>query len=106
MTPTKNQITEVTEMAQQMNVDANAALCSLSACSPSIFKVIGAKGVVESAAKTIERSQGVCLMSDCSIEKETEKAILVFYVVTNTRFWVPKSQIINDTFPIWIAQKN
>jgi hypothetical protein len=106
MTPNKKQITEVTEIAQQMGIDTDAALRSLSLCTPSMFKVIGAKGVVESAAKTIERSQGVCLMSDCSIEKETEKAYLVFYMVSNTKFWVPKSQITNNTFPIWIAQKN
>ncbi len=73
MTPTKKQITEVTAAASRMNVPVDAALETLRACSLSIYKVIGATGVVESAAKTIERSQGVCLMSDCSIERTTEK---------------------------------
>jgi hypothetical protein len=51
MKATKKQIAEVTEIANEMNCEINYALSTLANCSLSIYKVIGSKGVVESAIR-------------------------------------------------------
>jgi len=51
MKATKKQIAEVTAAANEMNFSIELALDTLSFCSLSIYKTIGAKGVVESAMR-------------------------------------------------------
>ncbi len=51
MKATKKQITEVTAIANDFDFSVEFALSTLSNCSASIYKVIGAIGVVESAMK-------------------------------------------------------
>ena len=51
MKATKKQIEEVTRVANEMNFDASLAVHTLNNCSISIYKVIGAKGVVESSIR-------------------------------------------------------
>lgn len=49
MKATKKQIADVTRMAEEMNFSVEKALITLSQSSLSIYKAIGAKGVVESS---------------------------------------------------------
>lgn len=51
MKATKKQIAEVTAVANEMNFSVELALRTLSNCSSSIYKAIGAKGVVESSVR-------------------------------------------------------
>lgn len=51
MKATKKQIEEVTAIATEMNFSADLAIKTLQTCSLSIYKVIGAKGVVESSIR-------------------------------------------------------
>ena len=51
MKATKKQITEVTNVANEMNCNIEQALSTLANCSKSIYDAIGAKGVVESAIR-------------------------------------------------------
>ena len=55
MKATKKQIAEVTAIALEMNFSADLAVSSLSNCSASIYKAIGAKGVVESSIRANSR---------------------------------------------------
>lgn len=51
MKPTKKQIAEVTAVATEMNHPVSLAIHTLNNCSSSIYKAIGAKGVVESSIR-------------------------------------------------------
>lgn len=108
MKPTKKQIEEVARIAKEMNFSEEKAINTLKNCSASIYKAIGAKGVVEASMKAQERMQGVNL-DDCQIERATDKAILVD--ITNgehqeLKIWVPKSIIKNGLIPNWFIQKH
>jgi len=103
MKATKKMITEVTRIAQEKNVDVNEALSTLSLCSLSIYKAIGAEGVVKSAKPRIQPQQ--------KITRETDKAVLFemtspkynhviedYPVIT---FWCPKSILVDGRAPEW-----
>ena len=51
MKATKRQIAEVTEIANEMNFSSEKAIHTLLNCSLSIYKAIGARGVVESSIR-------------------------------------------------------
>jgi len=112
MKATKSQIAAVTEVANQMNVNVAQALSSLAACSLSIYKVIGVKGVVESSVvantRTEARQNGGLLFADCVIVKTSEKAFLL-QLPAGTEKWIAKSIIKeidgNTIIPFW-AIKN
>ena len=52
MKATKKQLEEVKAMAIEMNFSTDLAIKTLQNCSLSIYKAIGAKGVVESSIRT------------------------------------------------------
>lgn len=111
MKATKSQIAEVTAEATKQGVNVESALSALANCSASIYKVIGAIGVVESAAKVSNEIQasndgGVQLTNDM-IVKVTEKAYLLNLNqgLTYQEKWVAKSTIKvingNSIIPFW-----
>lgn len=51
MKATKKQIAEVSAIAVEMNFSVELAVHTLETCSASIYKAIGAKGVVESSIR-------------------------------------------------------
>lgn len=112
MKASKSQITAVTEVANQMNVDVAQALNTLLNCSASIFATIGAKGVVESSIQEATRNavtqNGGLLFADCVIVKTSEKAYLL-QLPQGTEKWIAKSIIKeingNTIIPFW-ALKN
>jgi hypothetical protein len=110
MKATKKQIEEVTAEATVMNCDITIALSKFEYCSLSIYKSIGAKGLVEIALESINKNKinGFVLFGDCTIIKETEKAYLLEIKrgVTFVEKWVAKSLIQeingNTVFPAWV----
>lgn len=111
MTPTKKQIAEVTAIANEMNCSVEKALSTLSNCSASIYKVIGAKGVVESSLEAANiggaNNDGGILFDRCEIISNTEKAYLLNMPMEagNKEVWVAKSAIKtvngNTIVPFW-----
>lgn len=111
MKATKKQIAEVTEIANQMNVSVENALSTLSNCSLSIYKVIGAKGVVEAsveaAAKRKAAATGGFLFTAADVLSSSEKALLIS-INTGVKVvekWIAKSVILNgNTVPFWAVK--
>lgn len=110
MKPTKSQIAEVTRIANENNVDVEAALSHLNNCSLSIYKVIGAKGVVEAAKQTAiinaaEANGGIAL-ERCTIAGNSEKALyLVIPMGLKTvEKWIAKSIIKEGVVPFWAVK--
>lgn len=107
MKPTKKQIEEVTKLAEENNVDLQKAISTLSNCSLSIYKAIGAAGVVASAKESsrileADNSGGI-LFDRCSIVGFTEKAYLLATPseTEHAEVWVAKSVIKDGIVPFW-----
>jgi len=115
MKATKKQISEVTAAAIEMNVPVANALTTLSNCSASIYACIGAKGVVESAAKVANdlavANKGGISFAYCGIVKVSEKAYLLSIPMGTgmTEKWIAKSvikDIDGDTIvPFWAINR-
>jgi prefoldin subunit 5 len=111
MKATKKQIAEITAVANQMGVKAESALATLNNVSASIYKVIGAKGVVEtcveSAAKVKAAHIGGFLFTNSDVLSSSEKALLIS-INTGVKVvekWIAKSIILNgNTVPFWAVK--
>jgi hypothetical protein len=112
MTPSKKQILEVTKLANQLNINVDKALAKFKNCSQSIYKTIGAKGLIECLIEVDEvmesDRQGGIALSKCTIEKVSEKALLVNLPTNNglsyKSKWIAKSIINNDIIPYWATK--
>ena len=108
MKATKKQIAEVTEVAKQMNVNVEDALSTLNNVSASIYKVIGAKGVVETcveaAAKRRDAAIGGFRFTAADVLSASDKALLIS-INTGVKVverWIAKSVILNgDIVHFW-----
>ena len=107
MKATKKQIAEVTAEAIKQGYNVDSALRTLNACSLSIYKAIGAEGVVRSSARAKEEVraafEGGVSFNSCEVLKVTDKA---FYLVIPNDMktiekWIAKSIIVNDVIPAW-----
>lgn len=111
MKASKKQIAEVTRIAEEMKADLSNALSTLNNCSLSIFKAIGAKGVVESSLKAANireaNNDGGILFDRCEIIGNTEKAYLLGLPMEagSKEVWVAKAAIKtingNTIVPFW-----
>ena len=80
MKATKKQIQEVTTAAKKMNFSSELALHTLSNCSLSIYKAIGAHGVVESSI----RANSKHFVDTLSLAKEANrKDVSISYLMTD-----------------------
>lgn len=107
MKATKKQISEVTAEATKQGVNIESALKTLSNCSLSIYKAIGAEGVVRSSIKAKEATRAAFLggisFNACEVLKVSDKA---FYLVIpnglhTVEKWIAKSIIVDDVIPAW-----
>ena len=111
MKPTKKQIAEVTLEAEKKGVTIETALRCLSNCSVSIYKTIGAAGLVNAAIESdrMVNANGI-LLDRCEIIKYTDKAVLINLPMecrakANTEKWIPLSIIVDGVIPFWALNK-
>ena len=112
MTPTKKQIAEVTALATSRGLNVEKALKLFDNCSASIYKAIGAEGLLESFVeveeiKRADKLEGISF-NLCQVLKVTEKA---FYLSFNhptslktVEKWIAKSIIKDDVIPFWAVK--
>lgn len=113
MNANQKQTTEIIAEAKLAGVSTLNALAMLKTATLADFKRIGAKGIVECAAKCATKdeaaSNGGVLFSECTIIKTSEKAYLLYIPAISTEKWIAKSIIKaingNTIIPFW-AIKN
>lgn len=94
MTPTQKQIAEVTHEAISNNYSIQRALSTLNNSSASIYKAIGAKGIVEAS---IEASDKIAVGIDyvvyahCGMLGNENGNEFLSY--NGVEFWLPKTAI-------------
>ena len=102
---------EIEKAANEAGFSVESALETLSNCSPSIYKAIGAAGVVRSSMQTAQKNEAVNISG--KIQKETEKAVAIniIFICLHTNqsvsrlMWIPKGLIIDNTVPAWFWNK-
>lgn len=109
MKATKKMIIEITNQALEMNFNPEMALKTLENCSASIYKTIGAKGLVNSSMRAnkaiIANSKGGLSFNLCRVITTTKNAfLLVLPGLVNIEKWVAKSVIVDDIIPYWAVK--
>ncbi len=110
MKATKKQIEEVRVELERQGKSVENIQSLFDNCSLSIYKAIGAKGLVDAienaTKKTEAQKSGGIALSECNILKQTEKALFLSILVNNKRVekWIAKSIIKNDIIPFWAVK--
>jgi len=103
---------EIEKAANEAGFSVEKALKTLANCSPSIYKAIGAAGVVRSSIQVNSRVDcGISILG--KIQKKTEKAVAVnitFICIHTDRevkrlMWIPKNLINENLVPEWFWHK-